>query len=293
MAGDSRELTKALEEILAAPPLLPPERLALHDRLAARDGFEARAAVILATARRLLAEDQRAPRAYIPGHRTEANAPHLTDPAASAPTIREAMLGAATEILGIARFLEQPGAAALARTGGGGGRHPSADGRPARPPADCARRHSPGTGRPDRRIGGRCAPGGRGLAGTPRDPCAVFLRHRWTGCLSESYATNRFGRTGRRGSSAISARSAWPCNRARSRLHRLRALASSCTSTMTTSPRSSPSGWAMSHPLALRLDRQRGQGGAHQAPSAHRRHPRAGKPRPRHLAEALRFRRCP
>lgn len=115
VAGDSKELARALEEILAAPPLLPSERLALHHRLAARYGFEARAAVILATARRLLAEDQRAPQAYIPGRRPATDAPRLTDPATSAPTIREAMLGAATEILGIARFLEQPGAAVLAK----------------------------------------------------------------------------------------------------------------------------------------------------------------------------------
>lgn len=111
---DGKELATVLEELLAAPPLQPPERLALHDRLAASHGFEARAEIILNKARQLLEEGRRALPAYVPGRQAAGKPPQPTDPAGSAPTARAAMLAAATEILSIARFLEQPDAAPLA-----------------------------------------------------------------------------------------------------------------------------------------------------------------------------------
>lgn len=108
LVRDSKALAGALEAMLSAPPLRLSERLALHDRLAAGFGFEARAQAIVATARRLLEEGLRAQPAFRPGRRAACPAPRLTDPSASAPAVREAMLAAATEILAIAGYLEQP-----------------------------------------------------------------------------------------------------------------------------------------------------------------------------------------
>lgn len=105
--SDQAELETTLAGILAAPPLGPEERLALHDRVAARHGFDTRAAIIVETARQLLDGDHRATTAFRPRRgAAHVSPPRLCDPAASTGTTNMALRTAAAQIMEIANWLE-------------------------------------------------------------------------------------------------------------------------------------------------------------------------------------------
>ncbi|WP_151719451.1 rhamnan synthesis F family protein [Gemmobacter serpentinus] len=114
MLGPDNGLGSALEALLAAPPLDRLARLALHERIARRHGFDARAAEIVTAARRLLAEGKVAQPAFSPTRAPLSGpVPVLSDPARSAADTLTAVRAATTEILAISRYLEDPHAPAL------------------------------------------------------------------------------------------------------------------------------------------------------------------------------------
>ena len=104
----------AVDSLLSAPPASLAARMAQHDRLARDHGFDARARLIVAEARKLLEGRQVAPTAFRPGNRPGTAAPVLSDPASSAPDSLQAVAGAAREILSICAYLETPDAPPLA-----------------------------------------------------------------------------------------------------------------------------------------------------------------------------------
>lgn len=98
-------LRVTLRKLVDVPAPDQAARLALHDRVARHHGFEARATVILAKVRELLARGAVAQPAFLPG-RTDA-VPLVGDLHAGRSEITESMLFAALEITRIARHLEQ------------------------------------------------------------------------------------------------------------------------------------------------------------------------------------------
>lgn len=113
---DAAVVTADLGALLTAPPLSLAARQALHDRVAARHCFAARAQIIVAAARWALQAGVVPGPAFHPGAALPAHAPppSLSDPAASGPDSQQALAAAAAEILAILRYLEQPEAPALA-----------------------------------------------------------------------------------------------------------------------------------------------------------------------------------
>lgn len=114
---DTAGLVAALEQILGTPSADRATRIALHDRVVARHGFNQRARVILDCARGLLAQGRVSMPILLGGAGGGGRAgapPTLTDPRVSAGNTRSAMLAAAQEITAIAGHLQQDPTSRLA-----------------------------------------------------------------------------------------------------------------------------------------------------------------------------------
>lgn len=113
------ELVSTLNQLLAAPPVGLPDRIALHDRVVSRYGFDRAAGVILDRARALISSSSVAVAAYSPGR----SVPMTTAGTAAsvADDVRSTVLAAAQEIVTALHHLEQGGPAPLPSDTGSAG----------------------------------------------------------------------------------------------------------------------------------------------------------------------------
>ena len=116
----SAALAEVLTPLLSGPPPDGAARLALHQRIAARHSFTARAQLIVKAARQAWQAGVCPEPAFWPGRALSSQAtppPRLSDPAASDTATCAAVLAAAEETLTLCRHLEQPDAPPLSPPG--------------------------------------------------------------------------------------------------------------------------------------------------------------------------------